>query len=90
MKQPAIYILANKRNGTIYTGVTSCLSKRVYQHKHYFVDSFTKKYGGKSLVYYELFDDMESAIVREKQLKAGSRVRKIKLIETLNLSLIHI
>ena len=83
-KQPAIYIMANRRNGTIYTGVTSDLIKRVYEHKYADVAGFTQKYGCKYLVYYELIEDMVSAIAREKQLKGGSRKKKIILIEGLN------
>ncbi|WP_133139460.1 GIY-YIG nuclease family protein [Legionella genomosp. 1] len=82
--QPAIYIMANKRNGTIYTGVTSDLLKRVYEHKFAEVEGFTKRYGCKSLVYYELAEDIMSAISREKQLKGGSRQKKIELIEKTN------
>ena len=84
IKQPAIYIMANKRNGTIYTGVTSDLFKRVYEHKYADVDSFTKKHGCKYLVYYELIEEMLSAIAREKQLKGGSRKKKLALIEKVN------
>ncbi|KTD51976.1 endonuclease [Legionella quinlivanii] len=82
--QPAIYIMANKRNGTIYTGVTSDLLKRVYEHKFAEVEGFTKRYSCKSLVYYELAEDITSAISLEKQLKGGSRQKKIKLIEKMN------
>ena len=84
MKQPAIYIMASKRNGTLYTGVTSNLIRRVYEHKEALVDGFSKKYNCKMLVYYEGFDDMESAITREKQLKGGSRKKKLDLINKLN------
>ncbi|AHE66817.1 GIY-YIG nuclease family protein [Legionella oakridgensis] len=83
-RQPAVYIMANKRNGTIYTGVTSNLIKRVYEHKYADLDGFTKKYGCKYLVYYELIEDMASAISREKQLKGGSRKKKLALIEKIN------
>jgi putative endonuclease len=83
-KQPAVYILANRRNGTLYTGVTSNLVKRVWEHKSDLVEGFTRKYGVHMLVYYELCDSMESAISREKQLKAGSRARKLALIEAMN------
>jgi putative endonuclease len=83
MKQPAVYIMASRRNGTLYTGVTSALGERVWQHKHGTV-GFTARYGCKSLVWYELHGTMESAITREKQLKAGSRRRKLQLIEALN------
>lgn len=84
MKQPTIYIMTNKRNGTLYTGVTSNLIQRVYQHKQNLLPGFTKRYECKNLVYYEFFDEMEGAIYREKQLKAGPRKQKLKLIETLN------
>ena len=73
-----IYILFNKRNGTLYTGVTSNLVQRIYQHKNKVIDGFSKKYNLDKLGYYEAFDDIESAIVREKQIKAGSRLNKIK------------
>jgi predicted GIY-YIG superfamily endonuclease len=83
-KQPAIFIMANKRNGTIYTGVTSNLIKRVYEHKYADVPGFTQQYGCKFLVYYELIEDMITAIAREKQLKGGSRKKKLALIEKIN------
>lgn len=82
--QPTIYIMANKRNGTLYTGVTSDLIKRVYQHKQEEVDGFTKLYSCKKLVYYEQYNGMFEAITREKQIKAGSRKKKLALIEKLN------
>ena len=81
---PAIYIMANKRNGTLYTGVTSNLITRVYQHKQGLQPGFTQQYGCIKLVYYELVADMSSAIAREKQVKAGSRKKKLALIESLN------
>ena len=81
---PAIYIMANKRNGTLYTGVTRNLITRVYQHKQGLQPGFTKQYGCTKLVYYELIADMPSAIAREKQVKAGSRKKKLALIESLN------
>lgn len=84
MKQPYIYILTNHRNGTLYTGVTSNLVQRIWQHKNKMLDGFTKKYDVSMLVYYELYDTMENAITREKQIKAGSRKKKLKLIETIN------
>ncbi len=83
-RQPAIYIMANKRNGTLYTGVTSDLIKRIYQHKDEEMDGFTKKYNCKLLVYYEQTEDMLSAIEREKQIKAGSRKKKLAMIESIN------
>lgn len=83
-KLPAIYIMASKRNGRLYTGVTGNLLKRVYEHKYANVPGFTQKYGCKYLVYYELIDEMTSAIIREKQLKNGSRKMKLILIEKAN------
>jgi putative endonuclease len=84
MRNPCVYILANQRNGTLYAGVTSDLVQRIWQHKEGVVDGFTKKYGIKLLVWYELHATMENAITREKQIKASSRVRKIQLIEAMN------
>ncbi len=81
MKQPAVYIMASKRNGTLYTGVTSNLIARDYQHKSGEIVGFTKRYGCKILVWYELHETMESAILREKQIKGGSRKKKLSLIE---------
>jgi putative endonuclease len=80
-KEPALYILASKRNGTLYVGVTSDIIGRVSQHKQHLIDGFTKKYAVHSLVHFEFLDDMDSAICREKQLKKWSRARKIELIE---------
>lgn len=76
--------MSNKRNGTLYTGVTSNLVKRVYGHKNKCFQGFTSDYNCKSLVYYEVFNDMTNAIKREKQIKAGSRKKKISLIESFN------
>ena len=84
MKQPAIYIMASQRNGTLYTGVTSDLVKRVWQHREGLGDGFTKQYGCKRLVWFELADTMDAAIIREKQIKGGSRKKKLHLIETIN------
>lgn len=84
MKQPAVYIMASKRNGTIYTGVTSALITRGWQHKHEQAEGFTKRYGCKLLVWYEIHDTMEQAILCEKQIKAGSRRKKLALIEAMN------
>ena len=81
---PCVYIMANKRNGTLYTGVTSNLLKRVWEHKSNVTEGFTKRYSVHSLVYYEVCPSMESAILREKQVKAGSRKKKIRLIEDMN------
>ena len=84
MKQPCVYIMASRRNGTLYVGVTSNLIGRVWQHKNGIHDGFTKKYRVHDLVWYESHDTMESAILREKQIKAGSRARKLGLIEAMN------
>ena len=84
MKQPAVYIMANKRNGTLYTGVTSNLGQRVWQHREATTKGFTATYGVKQLVWYEVADTMPAAIAREKQLKGGSRAKKLALIECMN------
>ena len=84
MKQPHVYILANKRNGTLYTGVTSNLPQRVWQHKNDLVEGFTKRYGVHTLVWYETHETMESAMTREKALKEWNRAWKIRLIEANN------
>ena len=84
MKQPCVYMMANRRNGTIYTGVTSNLPKRAFEHREGFVKGFSAKYNCKMLVWYELHDTMLEAIAREKQIKAGSRAGKLALIESLN------
>lgn len=76
-----VYILASKRNGTLYTGVTSNLIQRVWQHKEGVVEGFTKEHGVKTLVYYEVHATAESAITREKRLKEWQRSWKIELIE---------
>ncbi len=83
-KNPAIYILASQKNGTLYIGVTSNLYTRIWQHKNKLIDGFSKTHNICMLVYYEMFDNMESAITREKQLKGGSRAKKLKLIESMN------
>jgi putative endonuclease len=83
-KQPAIYILASQRNGTLYVGVTSNLVKRVWEHKNDQVDGFSRRYGVHMLVYYEILDTMDVAITREKQIKAGSKAKKLRLIESMN------
>jgi putative endonuclease len=83
VKEPAVYIMASRRNGTIYTGVTSDLVRRVWQHKHA-ESGFTSRYGCKLLVWFELHGSMETAILREKQIKAGSRRKKLTLIEAAN------
>jgi len=83
-KQPAVYILASKRNGTLYIGVTSNLQKRAWEHKNDLVEGFTKRYGVHRLVYYELHNDMAAAITREKQMKKWNRAWKLQLIEREN------
>ncbi len=84
MKEPCVYIMANKRHGTIYTGVTSNLARRAYEHRNNLLKGFTSRYGCHLLVFYEYFPTMDDAITREKQLKAGSRKKKIALIEGMN------
>ncbi|MCA1379690.1 MULTISPECIES: GIY-YIG nuclease family protein [Bradyrhizobium] len=81
MKQPCVYMFANRRNGTIYTGVTSNPPR---EHREGLVKGFSSKYGCKLLVWYELHATMSDAIVREKQIKGGSRAKKLALIESLN------
>ncbi len=83
-RQYYIYIMTNKRNTAVYTGVTNALKRRVYEHKEKRVDGFTKKYNITKLVYYEVFEDIENAILREKQIKGGSRQKKIELINSMN------
>jgi putative endonuclease len=83
-KQYYVYILTNKRNTLLYTGVTNDLRRRVYEHKAKLVEGFTKKYNICKLIYYEATQDVESAILREKQIKGGSRRKKIELINRMN------
>ena len=83
-KEPAVYILANKKYGTLYIGVTSNLQQRVYQHKNNLFQGFTSKYEVHDLVYFELHDNMEAAITREKQIKKWNRDWKINLIADQN------
>ncbi len=83
-KQPCVYMMASSRNGTLYTGVTSNLAKRAYEHREGLVVGFTRRYDCKMLVWFELYEDMQTAIMREKQIKSGSRRKKIALIEVLN------
>ncbi len=80
-KQPYVYMLASKKNGTLYIGVTSSLIQRIWQHKNNQVEGFTKKYNVHTLVYYEQHEMMETAITREKQMKKWKRDWKIKLLE---------
>ena len=77
--------MTNQCNTVLYTGVTSDLKKRVFQHKEKLIDGFTKRYNIVKLVYYEVYDDPENAILREKQLKSGTRHKKVDLINTLNI-----
>jgi putative endonuclease len=83
-KQFWVYIIANKKNGTLYTGVTSNLPKRIWEHKNRMVPGFTERYGIKNLVYYEGYSDPETAILREKRLKKWNRAWKLRLIEERN------
>lgn len=84
MKQPAVYIMASRKNGTIYTGVTSNLVKRAYEHRCVLVKGFTKRYDCNLLVFFEIHEVMESAIMREKQIKSFVRKKKIALIQEQN------
>ncbi len=83
-KTPCVYILSNQRNGTLYTGVTGNLVKRIWEHKNHFVEGFSKKYGADTLVYFEVHETMEAAITREKQIKKWNRKWKLRLIEERN------
>ena len=83
-RQYCIYILTNQNNTVLYTGVTNNLPRRVYEHKAKLVDGFTKRYNVNKLVYYEVFEQVENAIFREKQIKGGSRAKKIALIKSMN------
>lgn len=84
MKQPAVYLMASQRNGTLYVGVTSDLIKRVWQHRNHVVEGFTEKYDVSLLVWFEQHETMESAIAREKAIKEWKRAWKIALIEKAN------
>ena len=84
VKRPCVYIMASRRNGTLYIGVTADLPRRAFEHRTGAMAGFTKRYGCKSLVWYEAHERMDEAIAREKQLKAGSRAKKLQLIETMN------
>jgi putative endonuclease len=83
-RQYYVYILTNKRNTVLYTGVTNDLRKRVYQHRMKLVEGFTKKHDAVKLVYYEVFENAYAAVSREKQIKAGSRQKKVDLVESMN------
>lgn len=82
--QGYIYIIINQNNSVLYTGVTSDLKQRVWQHKQGEIPGFSQKYKVNKLVYYEICDDMYNAITREKQIKSGSRASKIKLVVSIN------
>ncbi|MDA3054002.1 MULTISPECIES: GIY-YIG nuclease family protein [unclassified Campylobacter] len=84
MKQYFVYILFSERNGTLYVGVTNDLKRRIYEHKNKIFKGFTEKYGVDKLGYFEVFESIESAILREKQLKGGKRKQKLALIESIN------
>ena len=83
-KQYYVYIMANRYNNVLYTGVTNDLKRRVYEHKMHLVRGFTSRYNVEKLVYYEVTDDIQAAILREKQIKGGSRQKKIDLIMSIN------
>jgi len=83
-KQYYVYIMTNRTNTVLYIGVTNDLKRRVYEHKEKMANGFTKKYNITKLIYYEVFEDIENAILREKQLKAGSREKKIQLVNSMN------
>ena len=84
VKQPCVYMLASRRNGTLYAGVTSDLIKRVWEHRNHVVEGFTKRYGVDRLVWYEPHETMDSAIRREKAIKEWKRAWKLELIEKSN------
>ena len=84
MREPSVYIMANRRNGTLYTGVTSDIGRRALEHREGLMPGFTNRYGCKLLVWYEFYELMTDAIDREKQIKGGSRKDKLRLIEELN------
>ena len=79
-----VYILSNKSNTVLYTGVTNDLARRAYEHRKHQVDGFTKKYQVYKLVYFEEFGDIRDALVREKQIKAGSKAKKRELVNSVN------
>lgn len=84
MKQPSVYIITNDRNTTLYIGVTSNLIQRIYQHKNKLIEGFSAKYNLNKLIYFEQFDDMNNAILREKRLKRWNRDWKNRLINERN------
>ena len=79
-----VYFITNRRNGTLYAGVTSDLPRRAYQHREGLIQGFTKRYGLKMLVYYEQYDDIKTAIAREKAIKHWPRAWKVRLIHAMN------
>ena len=83
-KQYYVYLICNKNNTTIYTGITSDLKRRIWEHKNKTTKGFSSKYNLYKLLYYEIYQDPENAIIREKQIKSGSREKKIELIESMN------
>ena len=83
-REPCVYILANRRQGTLYAGVTSNLAERMVQHREGLTPGFSSRYRCNRLVFYERYERMDEAIAREKQIKGGSRARKIALIEAMN------
>ena len=83
-RQYYVYIMTNKNNAVLYTGVTNDLKRRIYEHREKLIEGFTKKYNINKLVYYEAFGDINNAILREKQIKGGSRDKKIKLVKAMN------
>jgi putative endonuclease len=84
MKQGYVYIMASRRNGTLYLGVTSDLAKRVYEHREGLIAGFTRQYGCKLLVWYQTFDDLDGARLRELQMKEWRRAWKLRVIEEMN------
>jgi len=84
MKRPAVYIVTNEHHTVLYTGVTSDLKARIYQHREKLLPGFTNRYNARKLVYYEVAEEMSAAIVREKQIKAGLRRKKVELIDAFN------
>ena len=83
-RQYYVYMIGNKNNTTIYTGITSDLKRRIWEHKNKTTKGFSSKYNLYKLLYYEIYQDPENAIIREKQIKSGSREKKIELIESMN------
>ena len=83
-KQYYVYLISNKNNTTIYTGITSDIKRRIWEHKNKITKGFSSKYNLHKLLYYEIYNDPENAIIREKQIKSGSREKKIELIESMN------